>query len=201
MNLLSRRYLVIAVLAGLLLGTAAFWWYLVKPLTLFTEHGERFYDLFEAPELAELAAAGRGQHPVLVHFWLPDCPCQLFADRHLDALRAQFPGLVLVVLVPEADAKTLAAARARFGDGVVVHSAPAGLAARGLSSPAGLVLDGSGKARYFGPYANGVLCTPDPENGFVEKILKSTGARGAGQILNLDAFGCYCRWPRSAPDR
>jgi len=48
-------------------------------------------------------AAGTGEHPLLVHFFNPSCPCSRFAAEQLATLEKRFRGRLDVLLVPLGD--------------------------------------------------------------------------------------------------
>ncbi len=169
---LSRgHYLAWLLLCVWIVGAcAAFWRFFYQDSRWFVEHPEHL-----PHSLPLLPAFSR---PVLLHFVDPDCSCTRFSVPHIATLKARYPAIDHIEVVP--------------GD-PLAHRFTQDLPPF-LSSPSVALVNAEGGVRYFGPYTAGRVCGTGEDllAGPVSALQASVPVQGS---INFLHFGCYCAWP------
>jgi hypothetical protein len=179
------------LIAGLILlawatsMVAAYWWYQARYLRNFSEQTTLFYgEQLQLP--AELAGPGNIR---LVHFWDPDCPCNVGNQQHLSELVQRFAehGVDFYVLQKAGSQGQLP--RELSG----LKALPALTGSEQIpASPAVAIWGRDGQLAYFGPYSEGASCTSG--NSFIEPVLEALTAGRTVVAGNTLASGCFCDW-------
>lgn len=186
---LRRSTLLISVVA--LLCAAALWlaydWFQGRYVRTFDQHATLFAgDSLRLP--AELAGPG----PIrMVHFWDPNCPCNVGNQQHLAELIEHYQPLGVRFYAVETNQ-----GQSRLPDNLSAlqrlqtlpgtESIPA--------SPAVAIWDQQGRLAYFGPYSEGATC--NSANSFIEPILQALTEHRGVNATHTMAVGCYCPWQR-----
>jgi len=185
----ERLRLGVALVVLWLLGSAmALWHFGVRDRRVFDPEGT----IDPAATLAPLRAAlGAPSGVVVLAFWDAGCGCSRAGLRHLRELARQYrPRGVRVVLVPgplvEDPARLLATLAPE-----IEWLGPATVALP--SAPAAAVLDAGGRIQYFGPLANGLLCSGSAA-GPVETTLEQVLAGHAEPFIDRLGVACLCAW-------
>ncbi|MBS2024157.1 MAG: redoxin domain-containing protein [Deltaproteobacteria bacterium] len=141
-------------------------------------------------------AVPRGQGPVLLHFFNPDCPCSRFNLPHLEELKLKYGKDVRIVGLVEGE---FAAGKKLLGElGIPLVDDESGALANAVgvySTPQAVILDGQGKLRYRGNYNAARYCD-DPETQYARLALEAVLAE-APVALPVQASIAYgCELPR-----
>ncbi len=189
---LRRKYLIATAIAAIWLGSSAtaLWWFQIRfirpfngQLTVFSGDSLRF------PEQPDNAGA-----ILFVHFWDPDCPCNIGNQQHLEELTEKFAvrGVrFFVVQKNDTRGKLPAALRSKLQP---LNYLPG--AEQIPASPAAAIWDRHGRLAYIGPYSEGLICTSN--NSLVEPVLESLIQGHRTELTHLLSVGCYCAWQDTA---
>ncbi|WXL28076.1 DUF6436 domain-containing protein [Ectopseudomonas mendocina] len=163
----------------------AYWWYEARYMRSFSDQTTLFSgETLRLPE----ALAGSGDIR-LVHFWDPECPCNVGNQQHLGELIERFSqqGVSFYVVQKPGTSGELPAnlkALKPLAELPGSEQIPA--------SPAVAIWDKSGKLAYLGPYSEGAVCSSS--NSFVEPILEALLAGRQVVASNNLAVACFCAW-------
>ncbi len=137
-------------------------------------------------------AAGTGEHPLLVHFFNPSCPCSRFAAEQLATLEKRFRGRLDVLLVPLGDGAGSAGRalahlpRTTAGALELAHRYGA------YSTPTAVLLGADGTLLFRGQYSSSRYCV-DPARQYVRLALERVLGEAQSDAVELampPPFGC-----------
>ncbi|MFP8968096.1 DUF6436 domain-containing protein [Pokkaliibacter sp. CJK22405] len=202
----QRTVLSVSILVVWVIAMAtAFWWFQWRNLRSFdTSESWRFYPETLPAELQPLLArlpkdAAKGY---LLHFWTPNCACNVGNLEHLARLGARFSaeGIQLVVIGhPDEELPKLWRRVEKTWDGHIgILSAPLKPVIPG--TPAALVLDAHQQPIYFGPYSSSADCSVADE-GLIEYPLQSVVDAMPVRPQSYLSFGCFCDQPEFSSAR
>ncbi|KWR83860.1 MULTISPECIES: DUF6436 domain-containing protein [Pseudomonas] len=184
---LNRKVVLAGVLIVAWLGIlfAAFWSFQGRYLRSYPDTTQ----LFDGQALqlpAQLAGPG---HIRVVHFWDPECPCNVANQQHLASLIKRFePQGVDFYAYRKPGTQGRLASELWGLKPLPEFPSPPPIAA----SPSVAVWDRDGKLAYFGPYSEGATCTS--ANSFIEPVIQALIEGRQVKSPSTLATGCYCDW-------
>lgn len=189
---LRHRYLIAAAVTTVWLGSSAtaLWWFQLRFIRPFNEQ----LTVFSGDNLRSPGQADDTGAILFVHFWDPDCPCNLGNQQHLEDLAEKFAGRdVRFFVVQKNDTRgTLPAAlRPKLQ---ALKDLPG--AEQMPASPAAAIWDRHGRLAYLGPYSEGLICTSN--NSLVEPVLEALIQGHRTELTHMLSVGCYCAWRNAA---
>jgi hypothetical protein len=195
-----KKGLVIAWLILLSTGIAGFFWRSELIYAMPTPVPEHYHAVaigvrIEWPAGAK-ALLPKGNKPLLLHFFNPDCPCSRFNVPHFRSLVNQYGQQVNFALVLMTDKRyTPDEVRHRFAlpDGIpVLHDSLIAAACGVYSTPQAVIIDSSGQLFYRGNYNRNRYCT-DEKSSYARLALESllhNDLHPSFDPMALKAYGC-----------
>lgn len=177
---------VVLVVAWLGILAAAFWSFSGQYLRPYP-NTTRFFDGQALQLPKDLAGPG----PIrVVHFWDPECPCNVANQAHLTALLKRFgpQGVTFYAFRKPGTKGHLQDALWDLKELDMPGPPPI------EASPAVAIWDRDGHLAYFGPYSEGATCTS--ANSFIEPVLEALVAGHPVKAPSALATGCYCAWKK-----
>lgn len=192
-----RTILSIAILVVWAIAMAtAFWWFQWRNLRTFdTSDNWRLYpDTLPAelqPLLTQLPKGNAKGY--LLHFWTPNCACNVGNLEHLARLGSRFApeGMQLVIIgQPDKELPKLwRQVEANWDGHIGILNASLKPVIPG--TPAALVLNAHQQPVYFGPYSLSADCSVADE-GIIEYRLQSVVDATPVRPQSYLSFGCFC---------
>ena len=145
----------------------------------------------------------RGNKPLLIHFFNPDCPCSRFNIPHFKSLVKKYGDKLdfAVVVINKTSHYTPEEIKEKYDLNVPVVCDTTIAAACGVySTPQAVILDGGSNLYYRGNYNRSRYCT-DKSSEFVKMAIDSLLNNDARPLFSqyaLKAYGCqisegYCK--------
>ena len=177
--MIKKTLIGIAVILWLCVLLGALWWY--NSTYIRTE--------FFAGQQLQFPAQVTSDKPIrFIHFWSPDCPCNIGNQQHLAELMETYAEQVSFYQMQMPGSQGQLPKNLTSIQPIELELPPESLPA----SPAVAIFDEFDRLAYFGPYSEGAICTSS--NSFVEPILESLlEGRSVLASSNL-ASGCFCAW-------
>lgn len=194
-SLYTKALLFIAFIST----AASLWWFSLDSVRPFIRTKNNA--VFLQPSLVEkqlkqiISTAPKPQpkQVTLLHFWNPNCLCNLLSQRHFDELLEQYDHTALRVFViapsnitaqQESEFKKLNGKRM----GLIKSDFPF------PASPALALFDDKRNLGYYGPYGFGAFCIPSSDS-FFSSLIKRYRTEASTLYMNVIGKGCYCDWP------
>ncbi|QEY60148.1 thiol-disulfide isomerase [Pseudomonas sp. C27(2019)] len=182
--MVRKTLITIAIVLWIGSMLTGLWWYKSRFIRPFSETTAVFSgQQLRLPD--NLAGTGAIR---FVHFWDPNCPCNVGNQQHLAEMLEHYAGEVEFYHLqkPGSNGQLPKALRS------MQHLNELPGSQHLPASPAVAIWDRSGQLAYFGPYSEGAVC--NSSNSFIDPILDALIDNRPVTAANTLAVGCFCDW-------